>query len=310
MVNIWPFNREQKKLENEGAERRLKEADDQRRWSFLDQKEMRFLLGCRERRAVYEWTDKLIFEFVPLNYSADPGFRDDFLFLSNKLQEIDHPGFIKLMDFGERNGRLYRAWERRFFYPVVFYPGRTALQEAEAFFPLLQALELLGQQVDPSLARFPLNLFSTESRGHFIARPPQTLKKWRTFFDDRDQDFSSVILFHQYAEEDPEQTPDLSYQFAMANLIWLQLAKAFPYTRPAIARFHNHTVERLDQDFGPNLGPVLYRLTDLDPEARYSTLQEAFSITREALQAYCEDLKRGSVKPLFEHRDGGCYRCA
>jgi hypothetical protein len=298
MMNIWPFSRKHKKSDYElQVEQGNKEADERRRWAFLDQKEVRYLLGRRERRAVYEWTEKLIFEFVPLDYSAHPGFRDDFFHLSHKLQAIDHPGLIKLVDFGEKNGRLYRAWERRTFYPVAFRHDRTASQEAEAFLPLLQTLELLGKEIAPNLARFPLNSFSTDAHGHFLARPPQTLKKWRTFFDAADRECNSPLVFHQHAEENPEQDPDLSYQFALGTLIWLKISKAFPYSKPPMARFNGLKVERQNQDFGPNLGPVLYRLTNLDMKARYPTLQEALAAIQTALKAYSEELGTGAVEP-------------
>ena len=285
MRKLWPFRQKHLELPTKTESPPVRED--------LDHYSVRYLVGRDERQAVYEWTDKLIFEFVPREDTADPVFRDDFFYLAAKLQAIEHPGLIKLKEFGEEQGRLYRVWERRRFWPLVCAKTSCVTEETKRLQVLLGALRTLSAQISPSLLTVPVRYMSSDAQGHFLARPPQTLKKWRTFHDCEDRNLAATFSFHGHTGQ--SEPTALSHQFALGTLVWSRLSAWYPYDQYPSAP----GAERRHKDFGPDLTPVLYKLTELDMNQRYPTLDQAFKDLEKALALYETALRQGDLGPLW-----------
>lgn len=121
--------------------------------------------------------DKII-EFASEDSSADPVFRDDFLYLASRLREIDHPSILKLLDFGQEETRLYRVWEARHFSSGFgLYRkdrGETSkiMTQLASLFEGVLTLKTMGLPVE----WLSVVSFSLDQRGYFVARFPSTMK--------------------------------------------------------------------------------------------------------------------------------------
>ncbi len=117
-------------------------------------------------------------EFEGETSSADPVFRDDFLYLAAKLREVDHPSVLKLLDFGQEETRLYRVWEARPFSSGfgMYRPDRAdtskTMKQLASLFDGLLTLKAIGFPVE----WLSVVSFSLDQQGYFVARFPATMK--------------------------------------------------------------------------------------------------------------------------------------
>lgn len=231
------------------------------------------------------FTENLIMEFES---SDSAPLRDDFHYLSHKLKDNPHPAVLKLADFGIKEGKLYRAWERRHFHSIL-YRGRSVFPMN--FLELLDAFHHLSS-LGLSVWRLHLPQFlSADGDGIFIARLPFTLKTCLALPEfDKYKPPWYYISQHLFLEPEHliEEGTDFSRadQFVMGALFWTLHAGEHPYsTHQSLAVSNGDPVERVHQKFSEPLHQVLYRLTELKPEDRYPTFEDGYRELKGALEA-------------------------
>lgn len=239
------------------------------------------------------FTESTIIETLPPGDSADPVFRDDFFYLCGKLQESRHTSLLKLLDFGEENGRLYRAWEKR---PLchLSYTAATRGPANEALMRSLVKLldgflhmRSLGLSLSPDLIHY----LSIDSEGCFLARFPLTFKSGFPNVENRYYEFITFAHcpdeFKAYSRGGPPARGDVSLQIQLGTLLWVALSHQMPFlTAPCYAFSRGLELKRRPFDFGPTLTPVLTRLTEPDSRKRFPTLEAAFEALRPGLERY------------------------
>lgn len=239
------------------------------------------------------FTESTIIEALPLEGSADPVFRDDFFYMCGRLQESPHPSLLKLLDFGEENGRLYRAWEKRLlchlsYTSAIRGPANEALMRS--LVELLDGflhMRSLGLLLLPDL----IHCLSIDSKGCFLARFPLTLK---SDFPNAEYRHYEFIVFAQcpdeyraYSRGEPPVRGDVSFQFQLGTLLWVALSHQVPFlTTPYHALAKGLDLKRQSFDFGPTLTPVLLKLTEPDSHKRFPTLEAAIEALRPGLERY------------------------
>lgn len=263
------------------------------RLDFSESEKMRQFFREDELEKSVAVTEAFIIESVTPERSRDPVFRDDFFYLCRRLREHEHPSIPRLVDFGEENGRLYRAWERR---PLEQFLHRIALRLPEERFLVQSLLDLLdgflhmrelGLPLTPEL----LHSLSLDSKGCFLGRVPLTLKSGFYQGDFYKFRFSVNSLcpdnLKAFRENSPPVSPDVVFQFSLGTMLWVVWSDRFPYCEPpASASLGPYRPERHPFDFGSALTPVLNRLTELDSGKRFPTLEDALNALRQGLEQY------------------------
>ncbi|MCA9775102.1 MAG: hypothetical protein KC800_00230 [Candidatus Eremiobacteraeota bacterium] len=239
-----------------------------------------------QRLQDFLFTENLIMEFE--SFDSAP-LRDDFLYLSQKFKDNPHPAVLKLIDFGIKNDKLYRAWERRHFHSILYSDRYSGFPKN--FLELLDAFRHLSS-LGISVWRIHLPEFlSADRNGVFVARLPFTLKTGLALprCDIYKPPWQHVSQ-HLFLEPEHliERGSDFSRanQYMMGALFWALHAEAHPYSaHPAVAVSQGMPIERVHYKFPEPLHEVLYRLTELKPENRYPTFEEGFCELRGALEA-------------------------
>lgn len=233
------------------------------------------------------FTEVTIIETVPPDAPADPVFRDDFFYLCGRLQESPHPSLLKLLDFGEEKGRLYRAWEKRPLCHLSYTAATQGPADQAVVRSIMELLDgflhmrFLGLSLSPALIHY----LSIDSQGCFLARFPLTLK---LDFPNAEYRHYEFITFAQCPDEcktfswgGPPVRDDVAFQFQLGTLLWMTLSHQMPFlTAPHYALARGLDLKRYPFDFGPTLTPVLTKLTEPDPRKRFPTLEAAIEALR------------------------------
>lgn len=238
------------------------------------------------------FTERTIVEFASLESSQDPVFRDGFLYLCRTLSERPHPVTMKLLDYGEENGRLYRAWERRGLsllsrYTCCGNPG----EQARNFLNLLDGFLYL-RDIGFSLHGPHIITLSVDGRGCFLGRVP-----WALHLDPPGpEEVHPLVVVSAWCPDAIKSLRKgekcgvdsaISFQFQLGTFLWMLLSHQPPFTQaPGFFIASGKAFERRAFDFGPILTPVLIKLTEPDSLDRYLTLDEAIAALKPALRTY------------------------
>lgn len=284
---IWPFSKRKKPPKPEQPLSLVSEPSEREkiRWFFREDE--------LEKSVVF--TETVIVETVSPEDTKEPVFRDDFFYLCGRLRDREHPFVPRLLDFGEENGRLYRAWERR---PLQNFLCKVASQtlRRESLIQIhLESLDgflhmrELGLPLTPEL----LHGLSIDSKGCFPGRVPLTIKSNTSLGDI----YNFGFVMNSFCPDKLKAIwkggapilQDIAFQFSLGTLLWVAWSDRFPFRYPPGSAVPKGVEpERLPFDFGPALTPVLTRLTEPDSGKRYPTLETAFEALREALEKYCD----------------------
>lgn len=235
-------------------------------------------------------TDSAIIEMVSPSDSCNPVFRDDFLYLCERLRAFTHPSLPVLIDSGEAQGRLYRVWQGRPLRPLTQVmtrrPGnKVVLHALLHWLDGISAMRVLGLPLAPDLIRF----LSLDSEGIFLARLPFTLK---SRFPSRENYHALFDVFSTCPDELAARSnkglalaPHTVFQFQLGTLIWAAWSGQLPFREPpALVSQRGGQFERQLFDFGPLLTPVLLRMTKPESRKRFPTLTAALQALKPAFE--------------------------
>lgn len=279
-MKLWPFHRKSKVPETDPVVEEITLSENALWLTWAPAQ--RVVLSIEELKKNFHITDEHIVEFAPKELSKDPQFQDEFNHLSHQLQSLQSGPILKLMDFGFENGRLFRMWENRRIHAASFEPRYSAAERSRRLLDVVEGFQLL-RSIGLSVEHYRTDSISSDHQGFFIARFP---------FRVRDRPPGSGILTEllTHVACKPQGFTQLNhFLLELGTFISVLLFKTFPYQDyPHKYLQVNQFPRRVELNVESPLVDVVHRLTDLDPNKGYGSLDEALQALKEALAAHVQ----------------------